>query len=218
MWIETVVCAHWKTWPAAELCQWLYDGSEADTARQRGRTRGRSERNCGSVDKVKLKWSYLCLNIRCVYHHNLHHFRIKTHFTTSLYSSSAHLSGFHLGNVDYLFFVYYLYYLYFILKHVLCHSFGSCHGKTKWWFIPAFPGPLQIVARPCFCFFFSSPFFWYHFFPAWHQRTCVASLSLWSSKFICVSISHCHNTKLLTIVRECLFNYDSYSSSLSLSV
>lgn len=124
-------------------------------------------------------------------------------------------------DIDYLFFclLFIYYYLYFILKCVLCHSFGSCHGKTKWWFIPAFPGPLQIVARLCFCFFFSSPFFWYHFFQlstsvrVWQVCHC-GPLSL----FVYHSLCHCHNTKLLTIDRECLFNYDSYSSSLSLSV
>lgn len=64
-------------------------------------------------------------------------------------------------------------------------------------------------------------FLWYHFFPAWHKGTCVASLSWRPSKFICLSlmaISHCHNTKLPTIDRECLFNHDSSSSSLSPSV
>lgn len=117
------------------------------------------------------------------------------------------------------FFLYHLFYLYFILE---CPSLCSCHGKTecaKWWFIPAFPGPLQIVACLCFCFFFSSPFFFFlliPFFPAWHKGMC-ASLSLRSSKFICLSlmaISHCHNTKLLTVVGECLFSHSGYSSSL----
>lgn len=37
-----------------------------------------------------------------------------------------------------------------------------CHGETeyiKWWFILAFPVPLQTVAQQCFCFFFSFSFF-----------------------------------------------------------
>lgn len=71
-------------------------------------------------------------------------------------------------------------------------------------------------------FFFSSPFFLIpFFFPAWHKGTRVASLSWRPSKFICLSlmtISYCHNTKLPTIDRECLFNHDSSSSSLSPSV
>lgn len=146
--------------------RWLV--RETATARQRGSTRGRSERNRGSVDKVKPELSYLCLSIRCAYCHNVHHFQIQNHFGTSLYSSVAHLSISETNIIICgLFFFPYLFSL-FILKRVHRWSSGSCHGKTectKWWFIPAFPGPLQNVARLCFCFFFSSAFFfWYHFF------------------------------------------------------
>lgn len=147
--------------------RWLV--RETATVRQRGSARGRSERSCGSVDKVKLKWSYLCLSIRCVYRHNVHHFHIQNHFGTSLYSSVAHLSILDsVITICRLFFLCYLFYL-FILKCVHRCSSGSCHGKTectKWWFIPAFPGPLQNVARLCFCFFFSSAIFLIPFFPA----------------------------------------------------
>lgn len=68
----------------------------------------------------------------------------------------------------------------FILRCVHCHSFGSCHGKTEhtqWWFIPAFPGPLRIVAQQMlllfFFFFVSSPFFSCTIFFQPGTSTCV---------------------------------------------
>lgn len=65
--------------------------------------------------------------------------------------------------------------------------------------------------------FFLLLFFWYHFFQI-GKYMCVASLSLIT--FICLlvtAISHCQNIKQLTIDKECLFSYDSYSSNSCLS-
>lgn len=188
------------------------------------RPRGRSERRCGSVDQVKLKWSYLRLNIGFASHHNVHHFHNQNHFNNSLSHTAALLHS--VSSSDHvtfmksiLVFLYHLFYLYFILECTHRPTLCSCHGKTectKWWFIPAFPGPLQVVACLCFCFFFffSSPFFLIPIFPAWHKGMCVASLSLLSPTFICVSvmaISHCHNAKLLTVDWECLFNHNGFT-------
>lgn len=124
-------CTRWR-----ELRQWFVHIGKHDleqsfandltmTLRQTQRDRvvrekGRSERNCGSVDKVKPKLSYLCSNLICVYHHNLHHFHVKKHFTPSVYSSPACLSTVHFGlchlhNIL-------LYYFFFFYCLCLLHS------------------------------------------------------------------------------------------------
>lgn len=146
------------------------------------RERGRSEINHGSDDKVKLERSELHLDIICAYHHNLHHFHIQIHFNTLLFNLLPNFSLFPPCTVSplliWLFIFYHLFYIYFIPHCVHCPSLWSCHGKTectKWWFIPVFPGPLQIVACLCFCFFFPSPFS-DTIFPAWHRGMCVVLL------------------------------------------
>lgn len=150
--------------------QWL------EREREREGKRGRSERNCGSVDKVKLKWSYLCLNITTICTTSIFETISIPLFFSPLLSDFAPFPLWTVSPLLHFFFLYYIFYLCFILECVQCSSLCSCHGKTertKWWFIPAFPGPLQIVARLCFCFFFSSPFFSDTIFFQLGTRVCV---------------------------------------------
>lgn len=200
----------------------------AEGERERGRVgRKKWKKLWESVDKVKLKWTYLCLNIRCVCYHNLHHFHIQNHampFISATFAKLHHRSTLYCvtssRSILLFFIVSSISALYLNSSTALLDAMERLNALNGDSFQP-FPGPLQIVACLCFCFFFSSPFFWYHISPAWHKGKCVASLSLWSCNFICVSlmaISHYPDEKLLTIDRECLFNHQGYSISLSLSV
>lgn len=69
-------------------------------------------------------------------------------------------------------------------------------------------------------FFFLLLFFWYHFFQ-FGTSLCVWRVCHYGPlRFICLlvtPISHRHNIKQPTIDKECLFNYDSYSSYSGLS-
>lgn len=164
----------------------------------------------------------------CVYRHNTHHFHIKKKTFRHLNEALRPIYPFSTSN-HFTFIVSFSIFLYsFIsasfsdvsiatLSARAMERLNTLNGDS---FQP-FRGLSELWHSKCFCFFFvSSPFSLVPFFPARHQHMCVVSLSLWSSKFIClplIATSHCHNTKLLTVDRECLFNHDSYSSSSSSS-
>ncbi len=164
-------------------------------------------------------------------HHNLHHFHIQNHFNISpFFHSSAEFDAvLTLNCVTSITMIFFFFSIIFSISALYLtasvappyahaverlnalngDSFQPFRGLSKLWlfFASAFSSLLL---------FFLITFFQFGTGACVWQVCHCGSLSLFILSLI--EISHSLNTKLLTIDRECLFNHNSYSSSLSLPV
>lgn len=155
----------------------------------RERRRKRSERRCKVVDKVKLHWSYLCFNIRCMYHRSLHHFQIQNHFSTpASFLTELHSTINSITSIKLSLFLYHL--LYFFLGASAGPPCAQAMERLyAQWFTPAFSGASPKHGLPLLLLFSSLLlFFWYHFFPAWRKCLCVFGQFVIAVHLVCLLI------------------------------